>query len=836
MARLAGLIVLLAMIGFGAVAEASERVALVFGAGKYRNIRELKNPANDAEAVRKALVELRFDVTIETDRDLRRMRRALDYFAEDAAGAEVALVFFAGHGVEIAGDNRLLPVDADASSLQALKATSLPVNAVRDALAGTAKSLLIVLDACRDDPFGAGAGEGRSAKALGADVRARAKPGLGRIGRAENTLIAFAAAPGATASDGTSGNSPFSAALARYLATGGLEIGSVFDLVQQEVYERSSGGQLPFIEDGLPRFFFAGESGDLPERERLLLAMAALTPDLRNEVERIAADRQMPLGPLYGALIGADLKTAALEDRERKLAEAADAFVRTRDDLRRLASDDPQVTKLRAEAEEKLALGAFGEARARLKQAAGIDATSAERLAANLVRRRLSEAATHQADGGVARAQLDRAGAIAAWEKAAALHEAVEREDVTDADRRVRNWLLADLGNAARESGDIALALDAYNRMERAARLRLEKSPDLADAERDVSVSLNRVGDVLRAQGDLAAALARYEESLEIARRLAAADPGHAERARDVSVSLNRIGDVLRAQGDLAGALARYKEGLEIRRRPDAADPRQAERARDVSVSLERIGNVLEAQGDLAGAQAQYEVSLAIARRLAATDPSHAERARDVSVSLNRIGDVLTAQGDFAGALARYEEGLAISRRLAAADPSHAERARDVSVSLDKIGDVLEAKGDLAGALAQFEDGLAIARRLAATDTGHAERARDVSASLNRIGDLLLAGNDLGGALERYEESLEIARRLAAADPSHVERARDVFVGLAGIGIVHRRTGAIAPACAAYNEARAIIAPLAQAAPDNYQRQQDLAWIEAQIGNNGCGG
>ncbi len=658
MARLAGLIVLLAMIGFGAVAEAGERVALVFGAGKYRNIRELKNPANDAEAVRKALVELRFDVTIETDRDLRRMRRALDNFAEDAAGAEVALVFFAGHGVEIAGDNRLLPVDADASSLQALKATSLPVNAVRDALAGTAKSLLIVLDACRDDPFGAGAGEGRSAKALGADVRAAVKPGLGRIGRAENTLIAFAAAPGATASDGAGGNSPFSAALARYLATGGLEIGSVFDLVQQEVYERSSGRQLPFIEDGLPRFFFAGESGDLPERERLLLAMAALTPDLRNEVERIAADRQMPLGPLYGALIGADLEAATLEDREKKLAEAADAFVKTRDDLRRLASDDPQVTKLRAEAEEKLALGAFGEARARLKQAAVIDATSAERLAANLVRRRLSEAATHQADGGVARAQLDRAGAIAAWEKAAALHEAVEREDVPDADRRVRNWLLADLGDAARESGDIALALDVYNRMERAARLRLEKSPDNPDAERDLSASFDRIGDVKKANGDGAGALKAYVDSLAIARTLAGQDPANAEWQRDLSVSFIKVGDVKKANGDGAGALRAYEDSLSIFQKLAGQDPANAGWQRDLSVSLNKVGDVKMANGDGAGALKAYEDSLAIRQTLAGQDPANAEWQRDLIVSHVKLSQ---AGGD---ARAHLQSALAIAETM----------------------------------------------------------------------------------------------------------------------------------------------------------------------------
>src|SRR5262245_33067105 len=194
-------------------ANAAERVALVFSAQKYEFLRPLDNPNHDAQAVAEALERLGFDVTLEEDRSLKKMRRALDDFREETKGAEVALVYFAGHGVEISSENRLLPVDADASSLDRLEQTSLPLEEVRRAAIAVAPTVLTVLDACRDDPFGESAGEGRSAKPLASDVKAAVRPGLGRIGEAENTLFVFSAAPGKTAADGDNGNSPFSAAL-----------------------------------------------------------------------------------------------------------------------------------------------------------------------------------------------------------------------------------------------------------------------------------------------------------------------------------------------------------------------------------------------------------------------------------------------------------------------------------------------------------------------------------------------------------------------------------------------------------------------------------------------
>ena len=118
---------------------------------------------------------------------------------------------------------------------------------------------------------------------------------------------------------------------------------SALTLVQQEVYDKSRGKQLPYVESGLPSLFFAAPSKEqLPERERLLLAMADVTPDMRVEVELVAARADMPLAPLYGALIGSDAAALTPAERGRKLQEAADAFVKVRAEMRTLSSSDPE--------------------------------------------------------------------------------------------------------------------------------------------------------------------------------------------------------------------------------------------------------------------------------------------------------------------------------------------------------------------------------------------------------------------------------------------------------------------------------------------------------------
>ncbi|MES0198859.1 caspase family protein [Mesorhizobium sp. M0011] len=734
------------VIGLTMAAQAERRVALVFGEGHYKNLVTLKSPVNDAYRIGAVLRKLEFDVSLEPDRDLRRMRRALEDFRTDAAGADVAVVFFTGHGVEIAGENWLLPVDADDSSLDALKASSLPLEEVRGTVATVGKIGLILLDACRGDPFGT--------EVLDSSVGAMAKPGFGRVGRSDNILFAFSAAPGETASDGgDEGQSRFAVSLAKYLPTEGLEIRSVLTLVQQDVYDDSDGIQLPYVESGLPRVFFASSSNEkLPERERLLLAMANVTPNIRDEIEKIAAANKMPLAPLYGALISANLAGLESKHRTGSLVEVARSFVTTRDQLKRLSSFDPEVTKLRENAEKSLSLGAFTEARQSLAEAIAVDRAAGDALAGNLVARRLSEAASYVSDAGIARSQLDYPAAIASLESAEALHKQIEAEDVPDSAQSDRTWILADLGDLNRATGHPEAALSAYQRMQHAAMLRLVASPNLPDAQRDVSTSQQKIGDAKMLQGDLAGAAASYQANAATSAQLAALTPGSAERQRDLSISKERLGNLNLAQGDLAGALTAYRGSLEIANRLADQDLGNAGLQRDLSIAQERMGDVLLAQSNLSEALAAFQASVRIATRLAADDAKNPNLLGDLSAGQDRVGDVRMAQGDFAGALTWYQASLAVRTALAERYPNNPGQQNDVGYSHEKIANLKEAQGDLVGALISYEASLAIRRQLAANNSDPGWKSA-LSFTQTKIGDLRLAQGDLDGALASYQAS-----------------------------------------------------------------------------------
>ena len=158
------------------------------------------------------------------------------------------------------------------------------------------------------------------------------------------------------------------------------------------------------------------------------------------------------------------------------------------------------------------------------------------------------------------------------------------------------------------------------------------------------------LGDILLViDGTTTEAKKQYELAHTLAKRLAAADPSNASAQRDLSVSLERIGDVQEAQGDLKGALASYQECLKLSQQLAAADPSNASAQRVLSSSHHRIGNLLTMQGNVQGAQASYQEGLKINRQLAAADPSNANAQRDLSVSHGKIGEVQLAQEDLRG-------------------------------------------------------------------------------------------------------------------------------------------------------------------------------------------
>jgi len=220
---------------------AGKRVALVIGNSGYANSARLANPANDSAAVADALKSAGFD-TVDLKRDLNAgaMRRAIRDFADVAEDADVAVVYYAGHGVEIDGSNYLIPIDAVLERDIDAFDEAIPVERLLTVIEPARKLRLVILDACRDNPF---------VKSMQRTIGTRGVGrGLARIEPASpNTLVAFAAKAGSTAVDGNGHNSPFTGAMVKYLVRPGLDVRRAFGFTRDEVLKVTNYRQEPFI-------------------------------------------------------------------------------------------------------------------------------------------------------------------------------------------------------------------------------------------------------------------------------------------------------------------------------------------------------------------------------------------------------------------------------------------------------------------------------------------------------------------------------------------------------------------------------------------------------------
>ena len=816
---------LMIWLGLVAAATAETRVALILAAQDYQLIRPLTNPDNDARAMEDLLRSLDFKVFVETDRDLRRMRRALEDFQADAAGADVALLFFAGHGVALDGVNYLLPTDTDGSTAEKLVETALPLSEAQAALQAVSSVAIVLLDACRDDPFAGGGTEGRGAAPLdGAPPPAGTPvPGLGRIGRADGVLFAFAAAPNETAADGESGNSPFTEALVRHFGTAGVELRTALTLVQQDVYDRSRGKQLPYIESGLPELVFITGEGVLPERDQLLIAMADLTPDLRAEVEALAAERNMPLAPLYAALLSADLANQAPEERTRLLLEAATSYAAFQSELSGLQSEDPRVADLRIKAQESFALGAFDTGRALLDEAAEIDAASRINFREGNIKRTVSEAATRILSANAARAELRYDLAIGDLSKAVTLFAEIADEDIERDTRFDYAAALTDLGNLQLVAGNTEAALDAFSIRASFAQAQVESDPTDVAWVRELIWSLNSMGLVLQTKGFLKEAEAAYVSSLEFSQWQADQMPDDVDLMRDRHVARRSLGEVRLARNDLPGALEAFLQAQELIDVLVATDPQNYVFRRDISYTLERIGDAKQAMGDRDGARAAYASSLATTEALAAEYLDDETVRGDLAAGYERLGDVLIMDGDYESSLAAFGKSLEIREAFAALDPDNKLRQRELAVVFERIGDVNAAKGDLDSALLAFQASATIRERLTAIDPTNMLWQRDLSVALERIGDTLVGQDDLDGALAAQERALALREGIVALDPDILPPQRDVGVSLENVGEVKFNMGDTAGAMEAYVRALDLRRALFAADPGVYQYGRDLS-------------
>jgi uncharacterized caspase-like protein len=222
-------------------ALAEKRVALLLGNSAYQNVAPLTNPVNDGTVMAATLKDAGFDV-VDFRRDLpaAETRRALRDFADRARDADIAVVYYAGHGIEVDGANYLIPVDAKLERDTDVYDEALSLDRILIAIEPVRKLRLVILDACRDNPF---------AKSMKRTVASRAiGQGLAKIEPSSpNMLIAYSAKAGSTAADGDGNNSPFTVALSKHLTTPGLDVRRAFGFVRDDVLKSTANRQEPFV-------------------------------------------------------------------------------------------------------------------------------------------------------------------------------------------------------------------------------------------------------------------------------------------------------------------------------------------------------------------------------------------------------------------------------------------------------------------------------------------------------------------------------------------------------------------------------------------------------------
>jgi hypothetical protein len=221
-------------------AFAEKRVALILGNSVYQNVPPLSNPINDGTVMASTFKNAGFDVVSRFDLSALDTRRVLRDFADRARDADIAVVYYAGHGMEVDGTNYLIPVDAKLERDTDIYDEAFSLDRILVAVEPAKQLRLVILDACRDNPFARTMKHSLASRSIGR--------GLAKIEPASpNTLIAYSAKAGSTAQDGDGKNSPFTTALAQHLTTPGLDVRKAFGFVRDDVLKNTGNRQEPFV-------------------------------------------------------------------------------------------------------------------------------------------------------------------------------------------------------------------------------------------------------------------------------------------------------------------------------------------------------------------------------------------------------------------------------------------------------------------------------------------------------------------------------------------------------------------------------------------------------------
>lgn len=278
MRLLVGILTAIACL-FSTQTMADKRVALVIGNSQYQHVPNLNNPINDSEAVNLLLKDAGFDDVIAKENlGVNEMLRVVRDFTEQTRDADIAVIYYAGHGMEVGGINYLVPVDAVLRRDIDVEDEAVTLDRLLQVLEPAKRLRLIILDACRDNPFTKSMTRTMASRAVGRGL-ARVEPFT------SDTLIAFAAKAGSTADDGRGTHSPFTNALLKHITTPGLDVRLAFGRVRDDVLEKTGSRQEPFVYGSL-----GGKA----------VTLAALSQDKQND-PKPAGDPDAPAARDYEA-------------------------------------------------------------------------------------------------------------------------------------------------------------------------------------------------------------------------------------------------------------------------------------------------------------------------------------------------------------------------------------------------------------------------------------------------------------------------------------------------------------------------------------------------------
>ena len=759
--------------------------ALVIGESDYDSdqLRDLTNPKNDARAMDELLGNLGFDVDRVLDKGHDKLENSIAEFVDEAKGADVALVYYSGHGIEAGGEDYLVPTDADISTPEKAGESLVALTQLLDALAKTVPVTIVLLDACRTDAFPSGTTIELPGTSKTIDVAAtglgvvRGPAPVAQQGVPDDSLgmvIGFAAGPGQAALDGDAGgNSPYAAALLKHLGAGGYSFADVMTLVSEEVYLKTDARQLPWTNSSLRRvlsFGAAPVAGDADEaaiidgRRKLLLTIATLPDADRQEVEAAAHDAQVPMDALYGLLeaLGQQVPSDP-QALAQLLGQQTLRLKAMLDERAALSSSDPEIERLAGLAQKALDEGALDvsinfweQAKARyavIEQT--LDTTEAE-----LKARRL--------EGGALLARTAEAYGLAGDYQNAAGNYGQAFDQVAKWDQQTAYAYKLAQADALEQWSEFTGDADRVNASFPLYRQAIELAPDkasmaYANAQNNYGIALQLLGN---RQGDLdlldqaanafSAALTVWTFTSE--------PTGWIVAKSNLASLLNVLGTYDTGTERLAQAVQDYRDILAVQRKED--DPF------DWAMSQSNFGNALAVLGERTGDSGLLnEAIAAFDKALATLDRSKTPDAWSLTQSnygsvlsgLNRAGDASMYQR----AVDAYKAALEVDTR----ERAPAAWARDKN----NLANLYEASGDRTNDSGKLQDAVDIYHEILEV-TSRQDQAEiygqiegNLARALNELGDMQTGTTALEQSVAAAQEALSVVSKTQVRDWAKLE-------------------------------------------------------------------